>query len=339
MFDFMLLILIGFIGIVFYLARLVVLKLEQKADEDVLRAKDIYQDIIDEKIKVMKERDRLEKEAAQIFTLYEMTKEITKNFDEHQAFMTFKRKLQENISLEECLLIDEIKDESEFTHRYEGYVVFALKSIQTNLGYLLYKGVKPQDRDKFAILGHQFALAMRRIKLYRDVERLAITDSLTGLYTRRYFSERFHEEIQRVKVKKISLCFLMIDVDRFKVFNDTHGHLTGDKVLKEVAKIIKENIREIDIAGRYGGEEFCVVLPDTETPGALQVAERMRQTAEKRLIKAYDQTIQLTISIGISTCPQDGLLAEELIDKADWALYRAKSQGRNSVCVFGAYQK
>ena len=98
-------------------------------------------------------------------------------------------------------------------------------------------------------------------------------------------------------------------------------------------------MREIDIVGRFGGEEFCVVLPDTELEGALVVAERIRKSAEIRLIKAYDTPLRVTLSIGLSMYPSDGKLTEELMDKADWALYRAKSQGRNCVVAFGLYKQ
>jgi len=98
-------------------------------------------------------------------------------------------------------------------------------------------------------------------------------------------------------------------------------------------------VREIDIVGRFGGEEFCVVLPDTDQDGAIVVAQRIRKSTEKRSIKAYDSTLHVTLSIGIAIYPSDGKLLEELMDKADWALYRAKSQGRNCVVAFGLYQK
>src|SRR5208283_2146416 len=149
-------------------------------------------------------------------------------------------------------------------------------------------------------------LALRRLKLYKDIETLAITDGLTGVYTRRYFTERFEEEIQRCAVRKSSLAFLMVDADHFKAINDQHGHLTGDQVLKEVAAIIQENVREIDIVGRFGGEEFCVVLPDTDLEGSCVVAERIRKAAQDTVIKAYDNALHMTLSIGVAVYPSDG---------------------------------
>jgi diguanylate cyclase (GGDEF)-like protein len=217
--------------------------------------------------------------------------------------------------------------------------VYDLQSKQKKLGHLIYKGVPAKDKEKFFILAHQFALAYQRIKLYKEIETLAITDALTDVYTRRYFMERFEEEMSRAAARKTKVSFLMIDVDHFKKVNDQYGHLTGDEVLKHMGIILKEAVRAIDIAGRFGGEEFCVVLPETDTAGALLVAERIRKSAAARIIKAYDATLRITVSIGIASFPEDGKLPEELIDKADWALYRAKSQGRNCTVAFGMYKQ
>jgi len=330
---------IVFVGVVFYLAQLVVLGLEQRADEDVLGAKDAFRKIIEQKDKTQAQKAKLEREAMQIFTLYEMTKEITRHFNEQDAFKIFYKKLKENVSLEDCQFVQDADEGFKGGIISGEYAVFVLKSKEKKLGALLYKGLEPKDREKFAILAHQFALALRRLKLYKDIAALAITDGLTGVYTRRYFNERFNEEIKRSALRHCSLAFLMVDADHFKIVNDQHGHLAGDQVLKEIANIIQENVREIDIVGRFGGEEFCVVLAETDLGGARVVAERIRKSAEKRIIKAYDSTLHVTLSIGLAIYPSDGKLTEELIDKADWALYRAKSQGRNCVVAFGLYQK
>jgi diguanylate cyclase (GGDEF)-like protein len=328
-----------FVGVVFYLAQLVVLGLEQRADEDVLGAKDVFGKIIEQKDKAQAEKAKLEHDAMQIFTLYDMTKEITRHSNEQEAFEIFRRKLKENVAIEDCQLVQVIDEGFKDGNLPSEYTAFVLKSKEKKLGVLLYKGLDPTDREKFAILAHQFALALRRLKLYKDIETLAITDGLTGVYTRRYFIERFDEEVKRSVLHKSTLAFLMIDADHFKMINDQHGHLTGDQVLKEISNIIQENVREIDIVGRFGGEEFCVVLPDTQKEGALVVAERIRKSADKRLIKAYDATVRVTLSIGIAIYPSDGKVIEELMDKADWALYRAKSQGRNCVVAFGLYKQ
>jgi len=327
-----------FVALVFYLAQLVVLGLEQRADEDVLGAKDVFGKIIDQKSKASAEKAKLEHEAMQIFTLYDMTKEITRHSNEQDAFNIFFRKLKENVMIDDCQLVHDVGEAFKGGVLPGDYAVFVLKSKERKLGVLLYKGLEAKDKEKFAILAHQFALALRRLKLYKDIETLAITDGLTGVYTRRYFIERFDEEIQRSALRKSSLSFLMIDADNFKSVNDQYGHLAGDQVLKEISNIIQENVREIDIVGRFGGEEFCVVLPDTDLEGSRLVAERIRKSAEKRVIKAYDSTLRVTLSIGLAIYPSDGKLLEEMMDKADWALYRAKSQGRNCVVAFGLYK-
>ena len=328
-----------FVGVVFYLAQLVVLGLEQRADEDVLGAKDAFGKIIEQKDRAQAEKAKLEREAIQIFTLYDMTKEITRHSNEQEAFNIFFRKLKENVMIEDCQLVGDIGENFKGGLLPSEYAVFVLKSKEKKLGVLLYKGLEAKDKEKFAILAHQFALALRRLKLYKDIETLAITDGLTGAYTRRYFIERFDEEIKRAGLRQARLAFLMIDADHFKKINDQHGHLTGDAVLKEISAIIHENVREIDIVGRFGGEEFCVALPDTDLEGSIVVAQRIRKATEKRSIKVYDNTLHVTLSIGIANYPTDGKLLEELMDKADWALYRAKSQGRNCVVAFGLYQK
>ena len=241
-----------FVGVVFYLAQLVVLGLEQRADEDVLGAKDAFGKIIDQKNDAQAQKEKLEREALRIFTLYDMTKEITRHFNEQDAFNIFFRKLKENVVIEDCQLAQDTVEGPKGGILPSEYEVFVLKSKEKKLGVLLYKGLEPKDKEKFMILAHQFALALRRLKLYKDIETLAITDGLTGVYTRRYFIERFDEEIKRSSLRKCNLSLLMIDADHFKMINDQHGHLAGDQVLKEISNIIQENVREIDIVGRFG---------------------------------------------------------------------------------------
>jgi len=131
----------------------------------------------------------------------------------------------------------------------------------------------------------------------------------------------------------------MIDVDYFKGFNDKHGHLVGDQVLRSISLLVEENIREIDYVGRYGGEEFCAVLPDTDPEGSFFVAERIRKAIEDTGVDAYDAKLKVTVSIGIANFPFDAKKSLDLIEKADWALYRSKKRGRNCVTPFGGYSE
>ena len=128
----------------------------------------------------------------------------------------------------------------------------------------------------------------------------------------------------------------MIDIDYFKDFNDRYGHIVGDAILRELSRAIQETIRQIDLIGRYGGEEFSIILSETDKDAARLAAERIRKAIEDRHIRVYGEELKITVSIGISTYPYDGEDIERLIDKADSALYQAKQAGRNRVCTFGA---
>lgn len=183
-----------------------------------------------------------------------------------------------------------------------------------------------------SILMTQFVLQMQKARLYEKVEKLSIVDGLTQVVLRRYFMQRFEEELKRSRHYILPVSFLMIDIDHFKNYNDKYGHLVGDAVLKEMAATLCEGVRDVDLVGRYGGEEFCVMLPETDADGAYQVAERVRWLVENSHFKAYDEETLLTVSIGVSSFPADGDTEMGLIDKADEALLRAKKSGRNQVC-------
>jgi diguanylate cyclase (GGDEF)-like protein len=196
--------------------------------------------------------------------------------------------------------------------------------------------IKPEDSEKFQILSQQFLLGIKRAILYQKVQALSITDGLTGVFSRRYCLERFREEVERSKKFKHNFSFLMIDVDYFKNYNDKYGHLVGDAILREVAATIKENIRQIDLLGRYGGEEFILVLTETGSEQSKFVAERIRKAVEEKQIKVYDENLGITISIGVATFPKDAEVPQAIIEKADQALYCAKEAGRNRVCLYPA---
>ncbi len=339
MFWIMLLMLLGYWGVSVVLARVVGWQYEHQAEEEVLEAQEHYESLLKRQETLIQEKGKREEEATKIFTLYEMLKEVSHTLDQTEALEIFKRKLKDHVDYEDCQFIEELPQVLEEQGAPLSNYIFSLTSKNKKLGYLVVKKVSPQDKDKVTILGQQLALSLHRIKLYEEIEKLAMTDDLTQVFTRRYLLERFEEELMRSQSRKIPLTFLMIDVDHFKEVNDQFGHLTGDLILKEVSRIIRDNLREIDIAGRFGGEEFSVVLPETDREGAILAAERIRSVVEKSPLKAYDNTLRATVSIGISSFPKDGKTPQELIDKSDWALYRAKKLGRNQVCAFGLYQR
>ena len=158
----------------------------------------------------------------------------------------------------------------------------------------------------------------------------AITDGLTGLYNHRYLQVRLDEEIERARMKEEELSVLFIDLDEFKVFNDSRGHKAGDEVLRRAARAVEKRTRRIDLVARYGGDEFVVALLGTGTTDAVDIAERVRSAILAE--NANDGAI--SVSIGVATFPGDAGSKEELLDKADWAMYVAKRAGRDRVVAF-----
>lgn len=164
------------------------------------------------------------------------------------------------------------------------------------------------------------------------LRRLSITDGLTGLYNHRHVHELLHEEHERIKRSGEYLAVTMLDLDRFKLLNDTHGHPTGDLVLAETARILRENAREIDMIGRYGGEEFIAILPGAAEDEAAGFAERVRCAVEEFVYRDDGKEIRMTVSAGVASGREGDYDApDELIKRADKALYAAKEGGRNRV--------
>ena len=177
-------------------------------------------------------------------------------------------------------------------------------------------------------LSIQAAIAIDNAKLYE----LAITDSLTKLFAKRYFLRRLNDEFKRTKRYNLDMSLIFFDIDNFKNINDKFGHLTGDRALFEVSKIIKNNLRQIDLPCRYGGEEFCLILPETNQNGAIHLAEKIRKKIEAKIYEYMGSSFKLTISGGIASIKENHIgTEEELIDIADKALYFSKENGRNQV--------
>ncbi len=181
-------------------------------------------------------------------------------------------------------------------------------------------------------LTRQSAITINRANTYSKVLQYATLDALTNLNNRRQFEVRLKQEIAITKRQKNPLCAMMVDIDFFKKVNDTYGHASGDAVLRTVASIIKEHLRESDIPSRYGGEEFAVLLPYTHIEEAKIVGERLRKAVETTPIPIDKKNINVTISMGLAEfSPQE--TGEDLFKRADSALYEAKESGRNRVCV------
>ncbi|OGQ07312.1 MAG: hypothetical protein A3G32_04890 [Deltaproteobacteria bacterium RIFCSPLOWO2_12_FULL_40_28] len=194
------------------------------------------------------------------------------------------------------------------------------------------------DTQLLESLTDQFAMAYDRSKLYMKTKELSVKDELTGIYNKRHFQGVLHMEWKRALRFKRPLSLIMLDVDYFKAFNDRYGHIVGDRVLKELAHLIVENVREVDTVARFGGEEFVVILPDTNLKDAATVGEKLRSMVEAsgdRFRLADDKTeLPLTVSVGASSYPDWVTNEEELINTTDMALYQAKAKGRNMVCPY-----
>lgn len=278
------------------------------------------------------ESSRLKRGADETVELYEITREISKSLEQDKVFEVFSDKIKKLLLLQDCRFL---KPDDDLLN-YLDWTVFPLEIGNRSLGSLAVKGLREKDSDKFQILAQQFLLGLKRAVLYQHVQEMATLDSLTKAFTRRHWFQRSNEELERSRKFKYNLTCLMIDVDKFKDFNDTYGHLVGDAILGAVAKVIKENIRQIDLLGKYGGEEFCLILTETDIKGAQYVAERIRQALQDTMVQAYDESLSVTISIGVAGFPDDSQELAELVDKADQALYRAKETGRNKVCIYNA---
>ncbi len=240
----------------------------------------------------------------------------------------------------EPLLIDDTSQDGRFkASKYsnvENIMCVPLKVYDDTIGVINMSNKKEgkiftqEDLKIITTLADQAAVAINNARLYE----MAVTDGLTKLYIRRHFMQRFDDEYKRASRYGHQLSLLMLDIDHFKRLNDTYGHQAGDKVLIEAAKIFRRMVRSTDIVGRYGGEEFCVLLPETPTKGAIAIADRLRKELESSSVYFSEIEIKVTISIGVSTFPRDADDPTELIRKADLALYRSKEEGRNRVTSF-----
>jgi diguanylate cyclase (GGDEF)-like protein len=182
---------------------------------------------------------------------------------------------------------------------------------------------------------NQVSISLYNSILFDKLGKLAITDGLTNLHNHRHFQEYLEAEIKEASRYNKPLTLLMIDIDHFKILNDTYGHPQGDRVLKKLSEIIMQTIRDVDFAARYGGEEFCIVLPNTDAKGANKTAERLRKNIEALTIKTdTGKNIKFTISIGISSLPEDARGKDELILHADKSLYLSKENGRNKTTIY-----
>lgn len=331
-----------------------------------------YEQMLKEGTLFRQSNDQLNTEITRIAELYRITRDMSCVLGFDEIFNILGKKFEESFQFKKCrmILVDEDKSSLNIKQAWELEYGRAQAHLAVNdpqneqilkraiqaqriiyikeellalapltggagfLGVLAVEGLPLEAFDNFSILVNQFSLEFKRVKLYQKIQELAITDGLTGQFVRRYFLERLTEELKRSSQHHLRLAFLMIDIDYFKQCNDNFGHLAGDVVLRGVAEGIKACVREIDLVARFGGEEFSVLLPDTDKLGARSVAERIRTNIESQRFLAYNETIKVKVSVGVAGFPEDTTSLEQLIDKSDQALYRAKQEGRNKVILY-----
>ncbi len=193
----------------------------------------------------------------------------------------------------------------------------------------------PRDMMRVRSLAGLVAAMIANMHMHRDVYNQAVTDGLTGLFNRRHVQTALVDERQRAYRYGHALSIVLLDVDGFKGYNDTYGHPQGDVLLKKLAAVLRETVREVDIVGRYGGEEFIVLLPETSKDEACRTAERLRAAVAAAVFPGFaddpEMTVPKTISLGVATYPADASDVQTLVAQADQALYRAKRGGRNQV--------
>ncbi len=208
--------------------------------------------------------------------------------------------------------------------RVVGLVVVATRTART---------FSDRDVRLLEAIANQIGMAIDNSRLYEETVQLAFTDGLTGLYNRRYLVEQMERELARARRLGTSLSAIMIDLDGLKTINDSHGHRDGDRFLCAVAEVIKRGTRASDMAARWGGDEFLLLAPDTDSSAAILLGERIREQVEGSFLQVGGKPTAISVSVGISTFPTHAAEVTELFQRADEALYEAKRLGKNRVCV------
>ncbi len=270
-----------------------------------------------------------------------------------------------------ALLVEDIANDPRFKHfanrskyKTKSFISLPLKTDSRIVGVINVSdklaGTRiftQEDLRYLKLLAHQAVAQIENIRLCEKLSSLAVTDSLTNIFNHRYFQEQLDLEIKRAVRYKHPLSLAMFDIDSFKAYNDHYGHLVGDMVLRDIASLLKQSIRQVDIASRYGGEEFMIILPEADLKVARVVAERIRkaiqntdifkqriQVVADKISKAVRETglsgkqadkgaFEVTVSGGVASY-RDGSNRDEFVSWADQAMYKAKAEGKNRICVF-----
>jgi diguanylate cyclase (GGDEF)-like protein len=225
-------------------------------------------------------------------------------------------------------------------HPLGALAIIPLRGIDGVIGALVMESefpipISPTDAKNLRLLGVMAAHALETVWEIEEINRRARTDALTGLANRQQFEERLSRIVMETNRFGGSCTLVVIDIDRFKQVNDTYGHQTGDEVLRRVSVVLQQEVRNVDLCARYGGEEMALLLPQTDLAGGCQLAERLRVAVGDQAIVIGGREIHVTISLGVATYPEGARDRDELFNAADRALYGAKRAGRNQVASGG----
>jgi two-component system cell cycle response regulator len=191
---------------------------------------------------------------------------------------------------------------------------------------------EPAERERALIIASHATAALENAERYNHAKERAFIDDCTEIYNARYLLSTTENEVRRAQRYQNPLSVLFLDLDRFKLVNDRHGHLVGSDTLRALSQVLLQCVRQVDTLARYGGDEFTILLVDTDHDAACAVAERIRRTVEAHVFEAgRGGSLRVTVSIGVATYPQHGESRDTLLESADKAMYRAKSQGRNQI--------
>ena len=258
-------------------------------------------------------------------------KEVTDSGDSN-AYKTAVKYIGEG-SAETSINSVKKKEESQFANR----LFFLLDSGGGKIGMLklIRYSDEPFSKHQYDILSmivSTLTLALRNSEVHKEAQAMATIDSLTGLFNKRYFNDILDREFKGAMRYQTPVSLIMMDLDNFKVINDMYGHQAGDAVIKEISDRLAKSLRDIDVPARYGGDELAIILPETGAEQAFFVAKRLKRLIEQNPIKHRGNSINVTASIGISSCPNSSIkTVEDMISEADKALYDAKKSGRNRI--------
>ncbi|MBD3249908.1 diguanylate cyclase [Candidatus Woesearchaeota archaeon] len=251
-----------------------------------------------------------------------------------------KNVIDKAVEKEKTIVLDDIKKRirKDSSNRYNSMITIPLKMREDITGAINIYGdnaayISRDDLQFLSMIAEHVSVAVANARHYEEMKELAVIDKLTGMYTRRHFMELLEREVKRSESFEKPISLVLIDIDDFGHYNNLNGHPAGDRLLKDISSVISDNLRSVDVLGRYGGEEFIIMLPEAKSIPANEVAERLRKKIEEYPFDNREKqpNKKVTVSIGLVTCMEKKLKTSDMIKEADESLYKAKRNGKNKL--------